>query len=99
MDFIALSGSVFTALRGSVFSEAFGSYCIKWKCLLRARAVARAKLRILSSILEIVVATIPLIDAASNNDSNGGYIVIWSKLDHCFENPAVGPNLDELGGK
>ena len=37
---------------------------LKWKCLLRAQAVARAKLRILSSILEIVVATIPLIDAA-----------------------------------
>ena len=41
------------------------------------------------SILEEVVAIIPLIDRASNDDSNGGHIVIWSNLDLGIENPAV----------
>ena len=72
---------------------------LKWKCLLRARAAARAKLRILSSILMVVVAIIPLIDAASNDDSNGGQFIISSNFDLCCENSAVELNLAELGGK
>lgn len=67
-------------------------------CVLRARAVARVKLRILS-ILEMEVATIPLIDAASNDDSNGCHIVFWSNFDLCCEIPAVELNSAELGGK
>ena len=51
------------------------------------------------SILEIVVATMVLIDAASNDDSNGGHIVISSNLVLCCEIPAVGLNSAELGGK
>jgi hypothetical protein len=58
---------------------------LMWKCLLRARAVARAKLRISLSILMVVVAIIPLIDAASNDDFNGIQFVIWSNFDFCCE--------------
>ena len=56
------------------------------------------ELRILSILME-VVATIPLIDAASNDDYNGIQFVIWSNLILCSENSAVGSNLKLLSGK
>ena len=42
----------------------------------------------------VVVAIIPLIDAASNDDSNGGQFEISSKFDFCCENSAVGSRFD-----
>ena len=36
-----------------------------------------------------LIAIIPLIDRASNDDSNGGHIVIWSYFDLGIEIPAV----------
>ena len=56
------------------------------------------ELRILSILME-VVATIPLIDRASNDDSNGGQFIISSNFDLCCENSAVELNLAELCGK
>ena len=38
-------------------------------------------------------------DAASNDDSNGGHIDIWSNFDLGCEIPAVELNLDELSTK
>ena len=52
------------------------------------------------SILEMMVATIPLNDAASNDDSNGGHIVFWSNLDLCCEIRALGGvDFDRVGQK
>jgi hypothetical protein len=49
--------------------------------------------------LEIVVAIIPLNDAASKDDSNGGHFIFSLNLDLSCENPAAGSNLKLLGGK
>ena len=51
------------------------------------------------SILMVVVAIIPLIDAAWEGDSNGGQFIFSSNLDLCCENSALWSNLDELCGK
>ena len=88
MDLIVSSGSVFSVSVWILLLVASLYYC---ECEL-----ASMKLRILSSILEMEVATMVLIDAASNDDSNGGQFVIWSNLDLCCENPAVGWILTEL---
>ena len=61
--------------------------------------LASMKLRLESSILIGVVAIIPLFDAASNDDSNGGQFIIWSKFGPLCENSALGSNPAELCGK
>ena len=71
-----------TALSGSVFCE-----------LERQRERS-----CVYSILTGVVAIIPLIDRASNDDFNGGHIEISSNFDLCCENPAVDSDSAELGG-
>ena len=57
------------------------------QCILR-RATQEPELCTLS-ILIGVVAIMVLMDRASNDDSNGGHIVIWSNFDLCNEIPAV----------
>ena len=92
MDFIVSLVEVSSAQRLDLTA-------LKWKCLLRARAVARTKLRLELSILVGVMVTMVLIDAASNDDFNGGQFEISSKLDLCCENSAPGPNWTVLSGK
>ena len=58
-----------------------------------------ASMSCVHSILDMVVATMVLIDRASNDDSNGGHIVIWSNFDLGCEIPAVELNLADLCGK
>ena len=90
MDFIALSGSVFSA--------AFGFHSRVTSLSFARASGSENELRILS-VLEKIVATMVLFDAASNDDSNGGQFIIWSNLDLCCEIPAVELNLAVLGGK
>ena len=85
------------ALREVSSAQRYGSYCNIFHCLSRGRALRARSCEY--SILEIEVAIIPLIDAVSNGDSNGGYIIFCSKLDLCCENSAPGPNWTVLSGK
>ena len=96
----------YTALRLSVFSVSVWilprANChvltvALLHCISRMRACEH-ELRILS-ILTGVVATIPLNDRASKDDSNGGYIIFWSNFDLSCEFRAVDLNSAELGGK
>ena len=85
----------FTALVEVSSAVAFGSYCRVMQCILRGHLPELCTL----SILIGVVATIPLIDAASDDDYNGIQFVFWSNLDLCCENTAVEPNSAELSTK
>ena len=87
---------LFAALRFTVFLDLRCTNCHFCRCSL-FHCISRGHLPELRIV--ILIAIIPLIDAASNDDSNGGHIVFWSNLDLCCEIRALGSNPAVLGGK
>ena len=86
-----------TALRFSVFLDLRCTNCHFCCCIISlsfaSSTAGRTKLRIID-----LIVIIPLIDRASNDDSNGCHIVIWSNLDLGIENPACRLDLQSADG-
>ena len=66
----------FAALSGSVFLDLRCTNCHFCRCIIHT-VFGEFDRRENELRIVVLVAIIPLIDRASNDDSNGGYIIIW----------------------